>query len=383
MTPNDDTSATPWSVGLMTGTVLDGNIDVALLRTDGTRILDFGPWDLIVYEPGVLQLLERALEAARKWAFEGPEPDVFARAERALTDAQGDAVRQVLAAHRIAPADVAVIGFHGQSVLHRAPLDGNAGRTRQLGDGARMAARLGIDVVADLRANDVAAGGHGAPLCPVYHRALLERVGGAERRAFLNIGGVANLTWCGGGALVAFDTGPGNAPIDDWMRATRGEAMDRDGRLAARGAVDEARVSAALAHPWFARPAPKSLDRFDFGTEAARGLSPADGAATLTAITAASVARALEHLPGRAEELVIGGGGRGNPTLLDEIRRRAGVTVSPAEAVGLRGDAIEAECFAFLAARSLAALPLSYPTTTGVAKPTTGGVPHRARHAPR
>lgn len=372
----------PWTLGLMTGTVLDGNVDIAALDTDGRRIAAFGPWTLAPYPADLRPLLARTLEAARAWNFEGPEPALFAQAEEALTRAQAAAVTAFLAAHAIPPADVAAIGFHGQTVLHRGPVEGRRGATRQLGDGALMAALTGIDTVYDLRSADVAAGGQGAPLAPVYHAALLDTIGAGPETAVLNLGGVANLTWRdAAGGLHAFDTGPANAPINDWVVRHVGAAMDVDGALAGSGSVDEARLARLLAHPYLAAPHPKSLDRFDFPAAMADGLSLEDGAATLTAFSAAAVGRGLDRLPARPRRLVVGGGGRRNPTLMRFLAERAGVEAVPAEAVGWRGDAIEAECFAFLAARVLADAPLSFPGTTGVPGPTRGGRLARAPQA--
>ena len=362
----------------MTGTALDGHVDVALLETDGREVRRFGPWALVAYPARVRELLGRAVDAARRWGFEGEEPPALAEAERALTDAQARAVRRVLDEHGVRASEVRTVGFHGQTVLHRAPTRRAPGRTRQLGDGRRLAESLGIDVVNDFRSRDVAAGGQGAPLAPLYHRALLERVGAAPGTVFLNLGGVANLTCVDGDDLIGFDTGPANAPIDDWARRHTGEPMDRDGRLAAVGRVDEARLGALLRHPYLDAPWPKSLDRFDFGASMADGLGPADGARTLAAFSAAAVARALERLPVRATGLVVAGGGRRNPVLMDELRRRTGLPATDADALGLRGDAIEAECFAHLAERARRALPISFPSTTGVAGPTTGGTLWRA-----
>ncbi len=362
----------PWSLGLMTGTVLDGNIDIALLRTDGETVQEFGPWTLAPTPPQLTPLLERAMAAARTWQFSGPEPPVFAAAEDALTRAQSAAVTQFLAQCAIPPHDVAVIGFHGQTVLHRAPQPGRRGDTRQLGDGALMAQLTGINVVYDFRTADVQAGGQGAPLAAVYHAALLKPA--PSTTAVLNLGGVANLTWCGpAGELAAFDTGPANAPLNDWVRRATGAVMDRDGALARSGQVDEARLAHWLEHPYFAAPYPKSLDRFDFPASLAAGLSPADGAATLTAFVAAAVGRALDLLPHRPTQLVACGGGRRNPALMQALAQRSGVEPVAAEALGWRGDAIEAECFAFLAMRTRRGLPSSFPTTTGAACPIIAG----------
>lgn len=362
-----------WAAGLMTGTVLDGNVDVAFLRTDGARMVEAGPFRLVPYPAGLRACLEATLAAARDWNFEGEEPAIFAEAEARLTDAQADAVAALLADAR-AVDRLGVVGFHGQTVLHRGGSDGRRGRTRQLGDGVAMARRLGCPVVFDFRSADVTAGGQGAPLAAAYHAALLNGIDAGPETAVLNLGGVANVTWRGpNGRMVAFDTGPANAPINDFVAARGRGAMDRDGAVAARGRVDEARVAAALDVPYLARAWPKSLDRFDFGTGPAEGLSDADGAATLTAISAGAVARGLDLLPIRIRRLIVCGGGRRNPVLMAMIAEAAGAEAVPAEAVGWRGDAIEAECFAYLAVRVMRGLPISFPETTGVPRPMTGG----------
>lgn len=361
-----------WSLGLMTGTALDGMVDIALLQTDGEAVHKFGPWTLSAYGEDTRALLAECQAAALRWQFHGPEPAVFRAAEDALTRRQSEAVLAFLAEQGIAPADVSVIGFHGQTVLHRAPRPGRMGDTRQLGDGALMAGLTGITVVHDFRTADVRAGGQGAPLAPSYHAALLQRLGLGESSAVLNLGGVGNLTWrANDGMLCAFDTGPANAPLNDWMERHTGERMDRGGAAARRGTADEARVQRLLQHPYLSQPYPKSLDRFDFPAGMADGLTLEDGAATLTAFTAACVGRGLDLLPRRPARLVVCGGGRHNPVLMDALRARAAEPV-PAEDVGLRGDAIEAECFAFLAQRTLRGLPISFPGTTGVG-PMTGG----------
>ena len=363
-----------WTVGLMTGTVLDGNIDVALLKTDGERIEQFGAYTLAPYPVEIRRLLEATLAAARQWNFEGPEPAIFAEAEDALTRAQAEAVRALVESAGLTLAEIGIVGFHGQSVLHRAPQADRIGATRQLGDGALMSELLGVKVAFDFRSADVRAGGQGAPLAAVYHQALLHGIGGNGDTAVLNLGGVANVTWWDGDdGLIAFDAGPANAPLNDFVKALGLGEMDRDGALAASGRVDEARLTELLEHPYLSAPAPKSLDRFDFTAAMADGLDPATGAATLTAFTCAAVGKALDLLPQRPSKLVVCGGGRHNPTIMAMLRERAGVEAVPAEAVGWRGDAVEAECFAFLAARVLRGLPISFPTTTGAPHPLTGG----------
>ncbi|GHC65270.1 anhydro-N-acetylmuramic acid kinase [Limoniibacter endophyticus] len=368
-----------WAVGLMTGTVLDGHIDIAMIKTNGETIEKFGPWGFAPYAQEIRSLLRDTLAAAVRWQFEGPEPDIFRQAEIALSKAQGEAVATFLNEHGFKPSDIAAVGFHGQTVLHRAPHDGVRGKTRQLGDGRIVADIVGADVVYDFRTADIDAGGQGAPLAPIYHKALLGKVNAGRDTAILNLGGVANITWADGENMYAFDTGPANAPVNDWIRAHSAGEMDVDGRIAAGGSVDEERLERLLAHPYLSRAFPKSLDRFDFPASMADGLDLADGAATLTAFTAGAVSKALDLLPQRPTRVIVCGGGRKNPQMMKEIERRAKVEVVQSDAVGLRGDAIEAECFAHLALRSIRDLPLSFPTTTGVKAPQCGGrLAHKA-----
>jgi len=363
-----------WSVGLMTGTVLDGNIDVALLKTDGEVVETFGAYTLAPYPQSIRDTLEETLAQARKWNFEGADPAIFAEAEEMLTRAQSAAVRQLVETTGLTMTDIGVVGFHGQSVLHRAPQPGRPGATRQLGNGPLMHELLGVPVAYDFRSADVRAGGQGAPLAAIYHQALLRGLGTHGEVAVLNLGGVANVTyWDGGDTLIAFDTGPANAPLNDFMKARGLGSMDRDGALARSGKVDELRLGKLLEHPYLSAPPPKSLDRFDFTSAMADGLDPAAGAATLTAFTAAAVGKGLDQLPTRPTKLIVCGGGRHNPVIMEMLKTRAGVEAVPAETVGWRGDAIEAECFAFLAVRVLRGLPISFPTTTGAPKPMTGG----------
>lgn len=363
-----------WSVGLMTGTVLDGFIDVALLRTDGEEIAEFGLYELMPYPAHINDMLVQALAEAREWQFAEKEPKIFAEAEAALTDAQSDAVRALVAQAGLKMADIGAVGFHGQTVLHRAPQPGRIGQTRQLGDGLQMHQRLGIPVLYDFRSADMAAGGQGAPLSAIYHAALLKRISAGDDSAVLNLGGVANISWKSAtGDLIAFDTGPANAPTNDFMKARGLGEMDRDGQLALSGTVDEARLSALLTHPYLAAAYPKSLDRFDFGPEMVEGLGDADGAATLAAFTAGAVGKALDLLPKRPTRLIVCGGGRKNPAIMKALKGRTGCAVDRAEDHGWRGDAVEAECFAHLAVRTLRGLPISFPKTTGVPMPMTGG----------
>jgi anhydro-N-acetylmuramic acid kinase len=357
--------------GVMSGTSLDG-IDAAILETDGEAIAVPGPAMTFPYPAQTRARLREALNLAAGIVRDAPIPGEIDSAERLLTDDHGEVVRCLLDRAKLKPEDIAYLGFHGQTILHRP-----AERwTWQIGDGAALARMTGIHVVNHFRDADVAAGGQGAPFVPLYHQVLTRDM--VRPVVVVNIGGVANITYVGGnGELIAFDTGPGNAAIDDWALAHTGEPVDRDGRLARAGRIDEALLARMLAHPAFALPPPKSLDRLDFPMSAVEGLSAEDGAATLTAITAASIARAQEHLPQAPKAWVICGGGRHNPVLMDELRTRLPGQVMAADDAGWRGDFLEAEAFAYLAMRSVKGLPLSLPSTTGVPRPMTGGLLHR------
>ncbi|HVM81300.1 MAG TPA: anhydro-N-acetylmuramic acid kinase [Stellaceae bacterium] len=352
------------ALGLMSGTSLDG-IDAALVTTDGRAAVEAGPAITVPYGERTRDRIRECLGGG------GPAASV----EEELTELHAEAVRRFLAEHRAGPLDV--IGFHGQTILHRP----KEGRTVQLGDGALLARRTGVDVVCDFRSADVAAGGEGAPLVPVYHAALAASL---ERPlAVLNLGGVANVTWLGTGGeeMLAFDTGPGNALIDDWVRRHIGASFDRDGALALAGRADRQWVARFLAHPYFARRPPKSLDRDEFRGFVPEHLAPADGAATLVAMTAAGAEAALRHLPLPPRRWLLGGGGRHNPAITAALARALGAPVEPVEAVGWDGDALEAQAFGYLAVRSLLGLPLSFPSTTGVKAPMPGGRLFRALEA--
>ena len=357
----------------MSGTSLDG-IDAALVETDGVDVAVPGANLAVPYDAETRAMLRAALDEARDVAEGAPVPWSIREAERRLTEAHADAVKALLKKAGLAPRDVALIGFHGQTILHRPAQHW----TWQIGDGAMLARLTGIDVVNDFRSADVKAGGQGAPLVPLYHAALIRNSGEFEKPVVLvNIGGVANVTYVGENEILAFDTGPGNAPIDDWAMQHSGKPVDEDGALAGKGRVSHAVLEKMLAHKFFDVTPPKSLDRFDFTAEAVKGLSPEDGAATLTAFTAASLARAREHFAEPANSWIVCGGGRHNPVMMAELRARVNAPVLSAEDAGWRGDFIEAEAFAYLAARSVKGLPLSLPTTTGVREPMTGGKFHR------
>ncbi len=357
------------AIGLMSGTSLDG-VDVALIRTDGEDIVELGASMTLPYDDAFRDQLRQVLGPAGR-AAPGAE-----EAERTLTQRHADLVKAFMQREGLAADDIDVIGFHGQTVHH----DPKKGVTVQLGDGKLLSDELGIPVVGDFRSRDVNSGGEGAPLVPVFHAALLKSAPAIKLPAVVvNIGGVANVTWVGDvdGDILAFDTGPGNAPLNDWMCDHVGESMDSDGAHAAKGAVDEAVLTKALDHAYFDRKPPKSLDRLDFGAGFVENLGFEDGAATLTAFIARSVARAAEHFAKPANTWIVTGGGRLNPVLMemlgDAMEEYGGADVRSAEAVGWDGDAVEAQAFAYLAVRSQRWLPITFPMTTGVAEPLSGG----------
>ena len=347
------------ALGLMSGTSADG-VDAAVIETDGERVLAFGPALTVPYPPGLRDTVLAVMADPARAAGE------LGALEAALTAANAEAAEALL--RRAGAVDV--VGLHGQTVLHRP----ERRYTRQLGDGAALARRLGVRVVNRFRDADVAAGGQGAPLAPLFHRALVHGMAGPV--AVLNLGGVANVTYVDGDALLAFDTGPASALLDDWVRARTGAAFDADGALAASGRVDADALAALGSHPFFALPPPKSLDRNAFSLAAVAGLSTADGAATLAAFTVDSVARARAHLKRAPRRWLVGGGGRHNRTLMAGLAAALGVPVEPVEARGWDGDALEAQAFGFLAVRSVLGLPLSLPETTGVPGAMMGGVLH-------
>jgi anhydro-N-acetylmuramic acid kinase len=359
------------AIGLMSGTSLDG-VDVALIETDGKRVQAFGPSGYRPYTENERGLLRQALTEAVDLPRRDARPGILREAERAVTLAHAEAVATFTAHNRISREDVDIVGFHGQTVLHRPAQK----MTVQIGDAGALAKAIHIPVMHDFRAADVAAGGQGAPFVPVYHRALAQSLEREGPMVVVNIGGVSNITFIDGAdTLIACDTGPGNALLDDYMFRTMGQLFDCEGRTAAQGTADEAWVARALEHPFFRLPPPKSLDRNHFASLALREMPPTDGAATLTVFTAAAIARIVPLLPKEPRSWIVAGGGARNLTLLRLLRERlAPATVEAADALGWSADAIEAQAFGFLAARGLKGLPLSYPATTGVPIPMTGGV---------
>lgn len=354
------------AIGLMSGTSRDG-IDAALIRTDGEGQVERIAFHSTAYGNGFRTRLAEA--CVRAMTMEEPDFEPLIDAvETELTQAHVEAVADLMSRAGWQAQDVDVIGFHGHTVAHKP----DQGWTWQVGDADALAGAFGIPVVADLRSADVEAGGQGAPLLPVYHRALATDL--PRPVAILNLGGVANITYIGADdALIAFDTGMASGLIDNWMQVEGGVGFDDGGAVATTGRVDESVLTGMLDHPYFDMPPPKSIDREDFTVQAVRGLSLADGAATLTAFTAQSVELALRHLPARPTALYVAGGGRHNGTMMRMIGEATGVPVHSVDTLGWNGDSVEAEGFAYMAVRSLKALPISFPGTTGVAVPMTGG----------
>ena len=359
------------AIGLMSGTSLDG-VDVALIETDGKQVKSFGPSGYRPYTDHERGLLRQALTEAINLPQRDARPGILREAERAVTIAHAEAVAAFTSQNHITRENIDIVGFHGQTVLHRP----ERRLTVQIGDATALAKAIHIPVMHDFRAADVAAGGQGAPLVPVYHRALAQSLEREGPIAVVNIGGVSNITYIDGAdILIACDTGPGNALLDDFMFRMTGQPFDCEGRMAAQGNADQAWIARVLEHPFFAAPPPKSLDRNDFASLTLRDMPPADGAATLTAFTAAAIARIVPLLPKPPRSWIVAGGGARNLTMLRMLRERvAPAAVEAADALGWSGDAIEAQAFGFLAARGLKGLPLSYPATTGVPIPMTGGV---------
>lgn len=359
-----------WALGLMSGTSLDG-IDAALIRTDGEQVYEFGPWHTIPYDEQMKNILRAAVRG---------KGDLLL-AEHLMTLRHADAVRALLDEANLTYKDVQVVGFHGQTVMHRPDED----LTWQMGDGALLAEKTKIDVVCDFRRRDVAAGGEGAPLVPLYHAALARHMD--LPIAVLNLGGIANVTWIGRSEragselmaldILAFDTGPGNVMLNEWVEAKAGKDYDEGGKLAFAGKVNKEALDKLLSDAYFAKHPPKSLDRNHFNADHMQDLSAEDGAATLAAFVVESTRRGVGYFPAEPKQWFITGGGRHNPAVMKGLKDALG-NVYPVESLGWRGDALEAQAFAFLAVRSLKKMPLSLPTTTGALRAVTGGALYRA-----
>jgi anhydro-N-acetylmuramic acid kinase len=358
------------AIGLMSGTSMDG-IDLALIKTDGGTFVEKGPWANVSYTAAQRAILRQSIDEAIDLNDRNARPGVLAAAETMITAAHAQIVSEFLAAGNMQASDIDVIGFHGQTVLHRP----DQGLTVQLGDGAALAQMLKIPVVYDMRAADIAAGGQGAPLVPVFHQALVKATGLQGPVAIVNLGGVGNITYIDGDTdPIAFDTGPGNALMDDEMRLRFGVDYDEDGRMGGQGQVNQSALAALMAHPYFKAQLPKSLDRNAFSREPIAGLANEEAVATLTAFTAESLRAASELLPKPPVLWVIAGGGALNPTLIAMISNRLSAKVAIADDLGWAAQLMEAQAWAYLAVRSLKGLPITFPSTTGVPMPLTGGI---------
>jgi anhydro-N-acetylmuramic acid kinase len=362
-----------YSLGLMSGTSLDG-VDAALLASDGEDITQFGPWLTLPYPPQFRTELAQTIQDFRK------VPEV----EDRLTRYHAEAVKQLLEREGLTPNDIRLVGFHGQTILHKP----EQGLTWQIGNGSLLAELTGCDVIADFRRADMAAGGQGAPLVPVFHRAL---AGWLECPAVLvNIGGIANITYVAGrdheSALWGCDTGPGNRLIDRWVQMKTGIAYDAEGEIGLRGTVDETVLKQLMSDPAIHQPMPKSFDTADFNLDPVLHLSLEDGAATLAAFTADAIALNIEHMPQAPRQWVMCGGGRLNKAIMARLKQSLASTqpvIMPIDDAGISGDALEAYAFAYLAERSVRGLPLTFPNTTGVSRAVTGGAFYRAAGSAR
>ncbi|MCA1442377.1 anhydro-N-acetylmuramic acid kinase [Ensifer sp. IC4062] len=364
------------AIGLMSGTSMDG-IDVALLRTDGENVVQRGPSAGYAYDARFRGRLKQGLEDAKSIAVRTERPGTLAELERDLTLRHAEAVEAFLHENNLLPTNIDVIGFHGQTVLHRP----DEALTVQIGDGDLLARETQIDVVYDMRANDMVHGGQGAPLISAYHAALAN--GLSEKReiaapvVFVNIGGISNLTFVGADRrIVAYDSGPGNTLIDQWVEAHAGVPYDQGGMIASEGTVVTELADRYLSHPFFTAEKRRSLDRNDFAPPSGADASLEDGARTLAYITSAAILKSAAHLPEAPATYVVCGGGRLNPIIMKDLTKLAGAAhsrVLAAEALDLNGDSMEAEAWAYLAVRSLRGLPLTYPETTGVDRPVSGG----------
>ncbi|WP_291664621.1 MULTISPECIES: anhydro-N-acetylmuramic acid kinase [unclassified Bosea (in: a-proteobacteria)] len=362
-----DPSAILTAIGVISGTSMDA-IDVSLVTSDGRDRLAFGAGASYPYRDQTRRALQAVIADAERAASEP-----LAELEAAVTADHLAAIRSYADDQGLDFGAVDLVGLHGQTIYHRP----ERRFTRQLMNGQAVADALGIPTVDRFRDADVAAGGEGAPFAPLYHRALAQEL--EQPVMVLNLGGVGNITYVDGDTVIAFDTGPASAILDDFMQRRLGRPYDADGALATSGRVHDELVAGFMANPYFDRPAPKALDRNDFHRRArvVEPLSDADGAATLAAFTVESIVAALRHVPKRPRRWLVGGGGRLNRHFMARLGERLGVPVEPVETVGWNGDALEAQIFAYFAIRSLRNLPLSLPSTTGVPRPLTGGRLHR------
>lgn len=346
------------AIGLMSGTSQDG-IDASMIKTDGKEATEIIAHHSVPY-PNDLKL---ALKAVFK------DPSSIVSVERNITNLHKDAIDQLLSKANYQASDVDIIGFHGQTIYH----DPFERLTWQVGDGALLACKTGIPVICDFRRHDIACGGQGAPLAPIYHQAIAKKAGITDPVVFVNIGGVSNITYIDNDQMIAFDTGPGNGLIDDYVLEHCHKDYDENGAIAAKGTVNETQLSILLDHPFFKAPPPKSLDRYSFDSDPIQTLAPEDAVATLTAFTTKAIAAAEPFLAKQPSNWYVTGGGRHNLTLMQQLECGVHGKVSSIEDLGVNGDMVEAEAFAYMAVRSLHRMPITFPGTTGVKEPMFGG----------
>jgi len=360
---------------MMSGTSMDG-IDIALIRSDGQSFVERGPNLFIPYAQNFRQRLKQGLNEGKKITGRNERPGDLAGLEREITALHSEAVERFLRENNLTPGEIDLIGFHGQTILHRP----REAMTVQLGDGQAIADTTGIDVVYDMRANDMEQGGQGAPLVPVYHRAMARNLNSEFADdtpvVFVNIGGISNVTYVGADdELIAFDSGPGNVLIDLWMQRFAGLEFDEGGKAARQGIIIDNIVDKYLADSYFSQPVPKSLDRLYFKPLNDETVSLHDGARSLARVTARAIVQSAQHFPDYPGHWIICGGGVLNSVIMDDLKSlvRNGSTVVSASEIGMDSAAMEAEAFAYLAIRSKSGLPLTFPTTTGCRKPVSGG----------
>ncbi|WP_371398185.1 anhydro-N-acetylmuramic acid kinase [Fretibacter rubidus] len=367
------------AIGLMSGTSLDG-VDAALVHTDGEAHVKTAQHIFRAYTDEERAVLVETMRQAVKWNFVGPSPNIFAKAEDIVDAAHVDAITSLLA--KTDTQDIDLIGYHGQTVLHHAAIQGQGqgqgqkGATLQIGRGQALADEFGIPTAYDFRSNDVSVGGQGAPLAPVYHKALVMAAGLSGNTAVINIGGVSNVTVVvADGNIAASDCGPGNGPLDSWVSQNGLGEYDKDGVLSLRGTPDIARLEGWLKRPFFLKNVPKSADRYDFDVlSTMHGMSIDNGAATLSMFCALAIQNTLNQYHQAIENIVVCGGGRHNPAIIAALTEALSTRVINCDDLGWDGDALEAQAFAYMAVRHKKRLPLSFPSTTGVSNPVTGGV---------
>ena len=352
-----------WSLGLMSGTSMDG-IDLAAIQTNGEENITLGPTLFVPYASEFQEKLQSILGATEK-------TDVIETIEQELTVLHAGAIETFLEESNISKTAIDVVGFHGHTILHQSPKKYPKGRTWQIGNSQHLADLTGLSIIGNLRENDIAHGGEGAPLVPIFQQALCAHI--EKPLVIINIGGIANITWIDNDELMAFDAGPGNALIDNWIYTHTKQRYDAGGRIAKNGRVDETLLEKWLNHSYFSLTPPKSLDRLDFDFSPQQ-LSLEDGAATLTAFTVESIIEGLNHLPKNPNSVFVAGGGRRNDLLMEWLQRRcAPIELKAIDVLGWSSDFLEAQAFAYLAKRSLQGLLITFPKTTGAPYPLRGG----------